>query len=100
MSIIPQPRRRIATDLRIAIWSAFVIALVLPLLFARAGHPYYGALVLRPGSWILNHFGNPGASDRAVTLLSFIVYTIVIYAIVRLLRPRRAGTVSEQVPKS
>lgn len=85
MSIVPQQRRS-ATNLRIAIWTAFLIVLVLPLLFDRSGHPYYGALLLRPAGWILSHV-RPGLTNyRALTILNFFIYAVVVYAILRLLR--------------
>lgn len=89
MAIVPQQRRS-ATNLRIAIWVAFLIVLVLPLLFDRSGHPYYGALLLRPAGWILDR-ARPGSDNyRALTILNFLLYTVVIYAILRLLRNRQS----------
>jgi len=92
VSIIAQPRRPVASNLRIAIWSAFFLVLVAPLLLERAGHPYYGALLLRPGSWILVRIAPSVASDRAIVLLNFFLYVIVIYALVRFVRARRQTT--------
>jgi hypothetical protein len=89
MSIIAQPRRPGITNLRIAIWSAFLLVLVAPLLFERTGHPYYAALILRPGGWILSRI-NPGLNgDRGILLLNFVLYTVVIYALIRSLRMKR-----------
>ena len=88
MSIVPQQRRS-ATNLRIAIWTAFLIVLVLPLLFDRSGHPYYGALLLRPAGWILAHVRPGLTSYRALTILDFFIYAVVVYAILRLLRRNR-----------
>jgi hypothetical protein len=88
MSIVPQQRRS-ATNLRIAIWTAFLIVLVLPLLFDRSGHPYYGALLLRPAGWILGRATPRFGNYRALTILNFFLYAVVIYAILRLLRRNR-----------
>lgn len=88
MSIVPQQRRS-ATNLRIAIWTAFLIVLVLPLLFDRSGHPYYGALLLRPAGWILGRVRPGLANYRGITILDFFLYAIVVYAILRLLRRSR-----------
>jgi uncharacterized membrane protein YfcA len=88
MSIVPQQRRS-ATNLRIAIWSAFLIVLVLPLIFDRSGHPYYGAVLLRPAGWILSRFGPGFGNYRALVILNFFVYALVIYVAVRLLRRSR-----------
>jgi hypothetical protein len=93
MAIIAQPRSRAATTLRIAIWSAFLLVIVAPLLFERAGQPFYGALLLRPGSWILAKLAPTHASDRAVVILNFFLYLIGFYGVVSVLRMRRrAGT--------
>ena len=90
MSLIAQPRRP-ATTLRVAIWSAFLLVLVAPLLFERAGHPYYSALLLRPGGWILARI-NPGlGSQRAIVLLNFFLYSVVIFLLLRFVRAKRAG---------
>ena len=89
MSIIAQPRRPGITNLRIAIWSAFLLVLVGPLLFERTGHPYYAALLLRPGGWILSRISPALSSDRATVLLNFVLYTVVIYVLNRLLRMSR-----------
>lgn len=91
MSIIAQPRRYGATNLRIAIWSAFLLVLVVPLLLQRAGHLYYAGLVLRPGTWILMKINPAAASDRAITIVNFCLYTIVIYIVLRILRSRNTG---------
>jgi hypothetical protein len=61
---------------------------VSPLLLERSGHPYYGALLLRPGGWLLARIAPAAASDRAIVLLNFFLYVIVIYALVRFLRRR------------
>ena len=89
MSIIAQPRRPVVTNLRIAMWSAFLLVLIAPLLLERAGHPYYAALLLRPGSWILVRIAPSIASDRAIVLVNFFLYVILIYALVRFVRARR-----------
>ena len=89
MAIVAQPRRRVATRLRIAIWSAFLLVLVAPLLFERTGRPHYAALLLRPGSWILSRFNPAVANDRAVVLLDFFLYMLVIYLLLRLLSSNR-----------
>ncbi|HEX4663750.1 MAG TPA: hypothetical protein VH196_05120 [Terriglobales bacterium] len=81
MSIIAQPRSRIATSLRIAIWSAFLIVIVAPLLLERTGQPFYGALLLRPGIWILAKLSPTHATDRTIVLLNLFFYLIVIYAV-------------------
>jgi hypothetical protein len=88
VSIIAQPRRAVASNLRIAIWSAFLLVLVAPLLLERSGHPYYGALLLRPGGWLLARIAPAAASDRAIVLLNFFLYVIVIYGLIRFLRRR------------
>ena len=92
MSIIAQPRRPSATNLRIAIWSSFLLVLVAPLLFERAGHPHYGAMLLRPGSWILAQFHPSIASDRAVVLVNFLLYIVVIYSLLRFLRGKKPAS--------
>jgi hypothetical protein len=93
MAIIAQPRSRTATTLRIAIWSAFLLVIVAPLLLERTGQPFYGALLLRPGSWILAKLSPTHASDRAIVLLNFFLYFIGFYGVVSVLRMRRrAGT--------
>jgi hypothetical protein len=93
MAIIAQPRSRTATTLRIAIWSAFLLVIVAPLLLERTGQPFYGALLLRPGSWILAKLTPTHASDRAVVILNFFLYLIGFYGVVSVLRMRRrAGT--------
>jgi len=89
MSIIAQPRRPAFTNLRIAIWSSFLLVVVAPVLFERFGRPYFGAALLRPGYWILARANPAMASDRAVILLNFIVYLLVIYLMLRLLRRKR-----------
>ena len=92
MSIIAQPRRRVATSLRVAIWSAFLLVLIAPLLFQRSGHPYFGALILRPGSWLLATIAPAAASDRAIVLVNFFLYLIVIYALIRFVRTGRESS--------
>jgi hypothetical protein len=93
MAIIAQPRSRTAITLRIAIWSAFLLVIVAPLLLERTGQPFYGALLLRPGSWILAKLTPTHASDRAVVILNFFLYLIGFYGVVSVLRMRRrAGT--------
>ncbi|MFL6439386.1 MAG: hypothetical protein ACJ71Q_17560 [Terriglobales bacterium] len=93
MSIIAQPRSPTATTLRIAIWSAFLLAIVAPLLFERAGQPFYGAILLRPGSWILAKLTPTHASDRAIVIFNFFLYLIGFYGVISVLRMRRrAGT--------
>ncbi|HWC19417.1 MAG TPA: hypothetical protein VG498_20560 [Terriglobales bacterium] len=90
MSIVAQRRRPAFTNLRIAIWSAFLLVVVAPLLFERLGRPYFAATLLRPGYWILARV-NPGiTSDRAIVLLNFVIYLFVIYAALRLLRRNRS----------
>ena len=89
MSIVAQPRSRTATNLRIAIWSAFLLVIVAPLLFERVGQPFYGSLLLRPGRWILANLNPTLASDRAIVLLNFFLYLTVIYALLRLWRTHR-----------
>jgi hypothetical protein len=91
MAIIAQPRTRTATTLRIAIWSAFLLVIVAPLLFERAGQPFYGAILLRPGSWILAKLTPTHASDRAIVLLNFFLYLIAFYALISLFRMRRGA---------
>lgn len=91
MSIIAQPRRYGATNLRIAIWSAFLLVLVVPLLLQRAGHPYYGALLLRPGLWILIKISPAAVSDRSIAVVNFCLYTLLIYFALRILRSRHPG---------
>jgi hypothetical protein len=88
VSIIAQPKRRVATSLRVSIWSAFLLVLVAPLFFQRTGHPYYGALILRPGSWLVAKIAPSVASDRAIVLVNFLLYLIVIYALIRFVRSR------------
>ena len=88
MSILAQPRSRTATALRIAIWSAFLLVIVAPLLFERAGQPFYGAILLRPGSWILAKLSPTHASDRAIVLLNFFLYLVGFYGVVSVLRMR------------
>jgi len=90
MSIIAQPRRPAATNLRISIWSAFLLVVAAPPLFERAGHPYYGAALLRPGSWILARVSPGMASNRAVVVLNFAIYLLVVYALLRLIRRKTA----------
>jgi hypothetical protein len=87
MSIVTQ--RRPVNSLRIAIWLGFLLAVFLPVVLERGGHPYYGAVLLRPGALLLGMFGPRAASDRGITLISFILYTAVIYAALHLLRRRR-----------
>jgi hypothetical protein len=89
MSIVAQSRRPLMSNLRIAIWSSFLLVLVLPLLLRNAGHPYYGAIVLRPGSWVLSRLSPGLASDRGVVLLNFVLYCIVIYVLLRVFRADR-----------
>jgi hypothetical protein len=89
MSIVAQPRSRSVNALRIAIWSGFLLAVFLPILFDRSAHPYYGAMLLRPGAWILSAFGPRAASARGLTLINFFLYTAVIYAVLRLVRRPR-----------
>ena len=89
MSIIAQPRSQTATTLRIAIWSAFLLVIVAPLLLERTGQPFYGALLLRPGSWILAKLTPTQASDRAIVLLNFFLYLIAFYGVLSVLRVRR-----------
>jgi hypothetical protein len=86
MTIIAQPRRRFATNLRIAIWSAFLLAVLAPPLFERTGHPSYGAILLRPGASILSRIDPAGASGRGVVLANFCFYLLLIYLLLRLLR--------------
>ncbi len=86
MSIIAQPRRPAVTNLRISIWSAFLLVVAAPPLFERAGHPYYGAALLRPGSWILARMSPAMASNRAIVILNFAIYLLVIYVLLRLVR--------------
>jgi hypothetical protein len=91
--IIAQPRSRTATNLRIAIWSAFLLVIVAPLLFERTGQPFYGALLLRPGGWILAKVSPTLASDRAIVLLNFLLYLAGFYGVLSVFRMRRdAGT--------
>jgi hypothetical protein len=89
MSIVAQPRRRGVTNLRIAIWSAFLLALVVPVLSQRFGHPYYGALLLRPGSWLLATIAPSAANDRVIVLVNFFLYVIVIYGLLRVLAMKK-----------
>ena len=89
MSIVSQPRAAKFTNLRIAIWSAFLLVVVAPLLFERFGHPYFGAALLRPGGWILARVSTGIASQRAIVLLNFVIYLLVIYAGLRVLRRNR-----------
>ena len=86
MSIIAQPRSRTAATLRIAIWSAFLLVIVAPLVLERAGQPFYGALLLRPGSWILANLTPTHASDRAIVLVNSVLYLVVVYAAVTMLQ--------------
>lgn len=86
MSIIAQPRSPTANALRIAIWSAFLLVVVAPLLLERIGQPFYGALLLRPGSRILANLTPIHASDRAIVLVNFALYLAVVYAAVTALR--------------
>lgn len=86
MSIIAKPRRPAATNLRISIWSAFLLAVATPPLFERAGHPYYGAALLRPGSWILARMNPDVANNRAIVLLNFVIYLLAIFLLLWLLR--------------
>ncbi len=86
MSIIAQPRMPAVTNLRISIWSAFLLVVAAPPLFERAGHPYYGAALLRPGTWMLAKVAPALASYRAVVLLNLVVYVLAIYMLLRLLR--------------
>jgi len=90
MTIIAQPRRSFATNLRISIWSAFLLAVVAPPLFERGGRPFYGAMLLRPGAKILSTINPSMASERAVVLANFCLYLLVIYLLLRLLRRNRA----------
>ena len=89
MSIIAQGGRPAATNLRISIWSAFLLVVAAPSLFERAGHPYYAAALLRPGSWILATINPEMASNRAIVLLNFAVYVLAIYVLLRLVRRNR-----------
>ena len=89
MSIIAQPRSRPVNSLRIAIWSGFLLAVFLPVVFERGGHPYYGAELLRPGGWLLGLFGPHAVSARAITLANFCLYTALIYAALRMFIRRR-----------
>lgn len=86
MTIIAQPRRSLATNLRISIWSAFLLAVVAPPLFERAGRPFYGAMLLRPGAKILSTFNPAMAGERAVVLANFCLYLLVIYLLLRFVR--------------
>ena len=88
MSIVAQPTRPTATNLRIALWSAFLLVVAAPPLFERAGQPYYGAALLRPGSWILTRINPQMASNRAIVLLNFAIYLFAIYVLLRLIRRR------------
>ena len=90
MSIIAQPRRPVATSLRISIWFAFLLVVAAPPLFERAGRPYYGAALLRPGSWILARINPEMASNRAIVLLNFVLYVLTIYVLLRLIRRKPA----------
>lgn len=82
MSIVAQTRTLAVTNLRIALWSAFLLVVAAPPLFERVGHPYYGAALLRPGSWILATISPEMASNRAVVLLNFAIYFLATYALV------------------
>jgi hypothetical protein len=87
MSIVTQ--RRPVNALRIAIWLGFLFAVFLPVVLERGGHPYYGAVLLRPGALLLGMLAPKAASARGITLINFILYTAVIYAALRLLLKRR-----------
>lgn len=87
MSIVAQ--RRSVNSLRIAIWLGFLFAVFLPVVLERSGHPYYVAVLLRPGALLLGMFGPKPASARGITLLNFVMYTAVIYAALHLVLGRR-----------
>lgn len=89
MSIVAQPRRRGVTNLRIAIWSAFLLALVVPVLSERFGRPYYAALLLRPGRWLLATIAPSAANDRVIVVVNFFLYAIVIYGLIRVLATKK-----------
>jgi hypothetical protein len=89
MSIIAQPRSRPVNSLRIAIWSGFLLGVFLPVVLERGGHPYYSAVLLRPGGLVLGFFSPHAMSARAITVTNFCLYTVVIYAALRLFLRRR-----------
>lgn|SRR5690242_8749408 len=90
MSIIAQSRRPAFTNFRLAIWSSFLLVVVAPVIFERLGYPYWGAVLLRPGYWILARVNPAMASDRVVVLVNFAAYLLVIYLVLRLFRKKRA----------
>jgi len=86
MTTVPQPRRPFMSNLRIAIWTSFLLVLVAPLLFRNVGQPRYAALLLRPGSWILARVAPAAAGDRGIVLVNFILYALLVYLLLKLLR--------------
>ena len=90
MSIVAPARRPALTNLRIAIWSSFLLVVVAPAFFERFGRPYLGATLLHPGYWILARVNPAVASNRAIVVLNFVLYLLVFYMSLRLLRGSRS----------
>jgi hypothetical protein len=83
MATTYQPRYSMRfSPLRVTIWIAFIVGVLVPMMFHRAGNTHVARRLLWPGRTIVDAFRIGERDIRIDYIVNFVVLLLVVYVIV------------------